>query len=86
MGRSGLATILLLVLTVVIVMLAVQGTSVSGLWESWTASGSAAAPDSIAADAILSDQPFSGSEGMQQIERMESDMRRMNELMDSVRP
>jgi hypothetical protein len=82
MDRSGLVTILLLVLTVVIVMLALKGPDggIAGLWERSTS-----LPPDTAAAAAPFERPMTGTDGLQQVDRMQQDMQRMNELMDSVR-
>ncbi len=83
MNRSGLISILLLALVAAMVLLTIsrQSEDSAALWERW----GGASVDTTAEETDPASRTPRGAQGTQQIDRMEQDMRRMNELMDSVR-
>ena len=84
MGRSGLATLLMLLMAALIVLLVVSSTmgGLPGLWSRLTGNEQAPAP----AHEVTTPRPMTTTDGMRQVEQTKRDMEVMDSLAKSIRP
>lgn len=84
MGKSGIATILLLVMTIVIVMLAISGTS-GGIAAWWARITGEQETEVVQTDDVTTPRHLNTNDGMRQIDQARRDMQAMDSLVNSIR-